>query len=340
MLTVSHGLHRRATEGCLDTGRYRGAGYPQVLAGGNHEFAGKFLREAWVDTGTISGPAHLRRQERSHAGYSTIRANSGRRIVRVNRSTKIFFKSVSQRDLDLLVVQKGKPSPRHGRSRLALRILGLSGQGSSRVVPSRHPTVRRALATTRVYVDVVPLALPAEPEASDTFATLAATSMNEERYEVEGGEGIQFDLLDGERLNMESREGYYSMAWTTALPLEALVPRLHEFLGPEADALAVMVVAGDEGENGEGLDSVLSVSEQRPSFWRLETSQLTLTWEAYDTAIEGEPGLLGVIADEFSAPMMQRLLEATATPLIGAESSELVERCAMAAQRRHPLATG
>jgi hypothetical protein len=199
------------------------------------------------------------------------------------------------------------------------------------------------LGSTSDYVYVISLALLDEPEAADTLP--AEADMTEERYEIAGGEGIQFSLADGERLNLEPRDSYYSMAWTTALPLTTLIPRLQELLRGGVDGELTVFANNETGppERGLARDLLGRVLERSApaSFWRLDADDLTLTWEARTEAdTVGQPGLLGVIADGFKTAEVQELLQATATPLLGARASVLVEQCAEAVQGSHLLTAG
>jgi hypothetical protein len=74
-------------------------------------------------------------------------------------------------------------------------------------------------------------------------------------------------------------------------------------------------------------------------FWRLDTSDSTLTWEVQEEELLGEaeletpvPGLFGVIADMFSPSHLSPLLTETATPRVGAKADELLWRCSVAAK--------
>ena len=249
----------------------------------------------------------------------------------------------SNRDLDLLVVKKDNPRFGHLRTRLLLWLLGLSGDEAA-ILPSRRPLVRRMLGGTSTYVEVQALALPAKPEAADRLRS-GGIEMTEVRYDLDSGEGFQFNLPDGEQLNMEPDDGSYSMAWTTALPLTALIPRLEEFLRSDPHGELTIFTGGERRVSSDEssrslLESVLS-APAAPAFWRLDTDDVTLTWEAHDEGeILGQPGLLGIIADEFNGTDIQALLENTATPLIGAEAPLLVARCSEAAKRRQLLAAG
>jgi hypothetical protein len=249
----------------------------------------------------------------------------------------------SQGDGDLIVIQTGEPKAADLRSRALLRILGLP-QDPVQLRSSGSSLVRRSLGTVKRYVEVITLALPVEPEAADTLRS-AGIQMTESSYETSGGEALQFDFGDGERLNIEPREDSYSIAWTTALPLATLISRLEEFV-PDDKPGNLTLFAGDEYRTlsdafGRKLLDAILQTPTLPAFWRLDMDDMTVAWESHpESPIPGQPGLLGVIAGEFNPDYAQKLLEHTATPLIGAQAPPIVARCAETARRHRPLAAG
>jgi hypothetical protein len=140
---------------------------------------------------------------------------------------------------------------------------------------------------------------------------------------------LQFAYGDGERLYVEPAGGEFALAWTTALPSAALLDLLHTVVALDA---GVGIVFNDHGEFREetrsGREAVGLLQERDPAFWRLDLDDRAITWERADqNASVPASGLMGFIGTTSDPSDLTRLVEATATPLVGANAQSLVSDC-------------
>jgi hypothetical protein len=253
---------------------------------------------------------------------------------------------------DLLIIQTRKLGTTKPSMRLRLRLLGLSGLGTSHLHPSSSAFVRRLIVPLRKsqLVEIHPLALPASTLPADPNCVTLETDVAQTPYDAEGHGALQLTVGQGERLNVEPADGYFSMAWTTALPVVALLRRLEVLLDPAAPVeLTIGVDHGFQTTDSPTASAIerLIDAQDDVGFWRLDLEDRTLTWERDETPpMSGGPalGLMGFIGDAFDAGYMENLITATATPMIGANAQTLLTRCddaigAAHVSRRH-LATG
>jgi len=275
------------------------------------------------------------------------------KLMPVLESPKSLARTIAIRDLDqdrdLLIVQTRGLEGKWPVGRIRARLLGLSGPGTSQVLASGNFIVRRLVGGLEPFVQTRLLALPTSAELADAVRVRADPDMIPRRYEAEGQEALQFDIAAGERLNVEPAEGFFSMAWSTALPVETLLQRLEAFL-PES-ARARLTVGVDDGFEEISEPASLAVhrlleSGDGPGFWRLDLPDRTITWElrgapsveyAAPPPIPDAPpqGLMGFMAEVFDPDYMARLIEATATPMIGANVGSLLSECSSAIMAAH-----
>jgi hypothetical protein len=239
----------------------------------------------------------------------------------------------SDRQRDLLVVQTHGLHAAQRAIRFRLRLLGLSGPGTSHLHASDRFIVRRLVASLARFVEIRPLARPASTLRADAVCMPREANVTREPYEVEDGEALQLDVAQGERLNVEPAEGGFSMAWTTALPATTMLQRLERLLPESAGAELTVGVADGFEETTEPVSHALgrlTEAVEEPGFWRLDLDDRTLTWERSDTppfAGGPAPGLMGFIGEVFDANYMAHLIGATATPMIGANVAMLLAQC-------------
>lgn len=245
-------------------------------------------------------------------------------------------------DRDLLLIQVADPPPDERRMRFRLKILGLSGRGSTNVLASSNPGVRRLLAGSRRFVHAVPLAMSAAREPVDAYVmSREEEAVRPESYPVEGHEALQFDVGDDERLYVEPYGGHFSLAWTTALSSPALLRRLEELLPANQDGTWTVTTGNSDetltGPVQEILDRLAS-NDEPLEFWRLDLPDRAFTWERREVLADvvGH-GLMGFIGVDFSEGDLSRLIEATATPAVGARVLELVHQGAQAVRTARAL---
>lgn len=226
---------------------------------------------------------------------------------------------------DLLVVQT-----RSARGlQIRLRVLGLTGTGTVRVLASRNALVRRVLSELlrKDQVTVRPLAASALRYGS----TRTAVEPAQTAYRVQGGRALQFEFPTGDRLNVEPSKEEFSMAWTTNLPSDTLLGRLEPLIAGRGDT---GLIVNDDGEFRELAVSAneavpMLVSEGQSRFWRVDFDDRSLTWERGEPNVPGAPdvGLMGFIGAVYEPEYLRALIEATATLTIGANAQALLEAC-------------
>jgi hypothetical protein len=230
-------------------------------------------------------------------------------------------KVVDKAGRDVLITQT-----REARRILRLRVLGLTGAGTSRVLASRNALVRRLAASLarQDYVRLDPLASSAWRYAERTLATEPSTVT----YEVSRGEALHFGYGKFEHFQVEPASGGVALAWSTLLPLEVLLERLRPFLQGTGDAELHVNVKGSFRESVVPADQAIAVllDEEQPRFWRLDIPERAITWERdADTRIADLPfGLMGYITDRHEPEYLSALVTATATPRIGRSAEALL----------------
>jgi hypothetical protein len=253
---------------------------------------------------------------------------------RVSRKAALQARQLLHRDLDVRLVQRLDPE-RHPdrassgvrRTKAMLRVLGLSGRGTSSMQPSASPYVQRLALRLRRFVHVEPLAVSATNRWVEV-SEVGEDAMKPEYYDVDGRQAVQFDLSETEHLNVEPYEGYFSMAWSSQLPLSSLLLRVIDRL--RSDTVGELTVQKGEGfevawEGSDlraGLASLISY-EDATEFWRLDAGDQTLTWER-SSEPDQIPNLMGLISDRFDPSEIQALLALTATASVGEHARELV----------------
>ena len=169
---------------------------------------------------------------------------------------------------------------------------------------------------------------------------LGELNLTPQPYEAEGHTALQFNVADGERLNVEPGESFFSIAWTTALPLAALLQRSERLLPEDANADLTLGVANGFEEMSEPVSSalrhILRVPEEEP-----DSGVLTSLIEALPGSEERvrtheklpPPGRMGFIGEVFDPDYLQILIQTTATPAIGASVGSLVPELLVCHQR-------
>lgn len=225
---------------------------------------------------------------------------------------------------DVLVTQT-----REARLRLGLRLLGLTGAGTSRVLNSSNAVVRRVLGNlaSEDYVRFEPLTSSALRYAQRT----AAMKLTRIPYDVSEGAALKFGYGERERLRVEPATDGFAVAWTTRLPSELLLERLRIFVPDEGDAELFINADGSfraaTVPSGQAIDTL--IGSETPPFWRLELPERALTWQR---ELDGRPrqppvGLMGYISDQREPAYLTELLTATATPFIGLSARSIVAEC-------------
>jgi len=232
---------------------------------------------------------------------------------------------------DLLVVQTREAVRR--ATRVRLRMLGLTGEGTYRVLASSSGIVRRLVGelSRSQSVEIRPLALSASRTTDED--TSMGTAMTQASYPVAAGEALQGRLTESERINFGPSDGQFSIAWTTGLPVETLLPRLQALLADRSEVeLTVGVANGFETDTMQVADAVrrLVDAPAETDFWRIDLSDRSLTWErgSPTLGLPGPPfGLMGFIGERYDRGYLENLIQATATPAVGANAGTLLAKC-------------
>ena len=154
-------------------------------------------------------------------------------------------------------------------------------------------------------------------------------------YEVGGREAHLYRVGREEYLRVELYDGYYSVGWSSALGVNAVLDRLSPLL---QDLIGKAVVFDEDAHQHLRLDpratlDRLKADPDSVSLVRLELSNLTLVWERGDLADDGHTCLseVALIARVFDPQGCTRALHRTASALVAARANDLIERTAYVA---------
>ena len=169
------------------------------------------------------------------------------------------------------------------------------------------------------------------------FSAVEAIDVTQLDYQIAGREAHCFGFDEDEFLRVELYDGYFSMHWTTALPLAAVVRRVQP---PLRGATGQAIVFDEQTHRHEELrirDAVDLILDDAAalSFARLELPELTLVWEqaaVSDGAVVAGRGELALLARVFDEDACVRALRNTATSRVAREATALIERVAYVAQ--------
>ena len=153
-------------------------------------------------------------------------------------------------------------------------------------------------------------------------------SMSQVDYEVAGREAHRY-AFGNEFLRVELYDGYFSIAWSTMLPIADVVVRV----GPLLQSIAGNAVVFDartrahERIGAEGAVDRLLMDEGNLSFARVELPGITLVWEQsglQDRDRQDEPGELALLAAVFDEEALVRIIHATATGHVARDARQLI----------------
>ena len=159
-------------------------------------------------------------------------------------------------------------------------------------------------------------------------------------YDVAGRPSRRVNVGGQEFFQVELYDGYFSMAWSTDLPVVAALARLP--LPPPDPEDSAIVFDPRSQEHVERparklLEALIAGHESYP-FVRIELPHITVTWEEHASASgptsrlpsardsDARKGRAGIIADVFDPKYCVKLLEATGTPSVATSSEELIGR--------------
>lgn len=167
-------------------------------------------------------------------------------------------------------------------------------------------------------------------------ADAGANRMSRVDYEVAGREAHRFEFGDDEFFRVELYDGYFSLAWSTSLPIDTVLRRVAPIL-QSAEGEAFVFDARRHAHTKLGADEAidrLRIGDGDLSFARLELPEATLVWEQ-PAAHEGEaPALneLAVLARVFDEAACVRMLRVTGTSHIARDADTIVEGLAYIAE--------
>jgi len=164
--------------------------------------------------------------------------------------------------------------------------------------------------------------------------------MSQVDYEVAGREAHRYELGDGEFVRVEIYDGYFSIGWSTSLPIAAVL-ELVEPLLRIVDGEVVVFDKRTKAHEKRDVDDVLALlpSDDDFSFARLELSDVTLVWEQAREQDRHGPTTLGelaVLARLFDESTFVRMLRETATPRVAHHARDLIGRISYVAEYVRP----
>ena len=162
-----------------------------------------------------------------------------------------------------------------------------------------------------------------------------ALGMTQVDYEVRGLEAHRFDLGDGEFLRVELYDGYFSIAWSTPLPIGAILRQVRLLLR-DAHGDAVLYDAASQAYEDLPADEAITRALAHDAsllLLRLELSDVTLVWKhaAESAPRESGFGQLALLAGRFDEDLCVRVVRQTATPAVAQHSAELIQRASYVA---------
>lgn len=164
-----------------------------------------------------------------------------------------------------------------------------------------------------------------------------AAEMKPVPYEVDGHKACHYRFDGDSFMSVERYDESVAINWSTALPIATVLERLDRTL--LVDALnGIVFDSSIRGHREVAAEELLvDLREGRSSypFVRLELKDMILVWQQpiYPKHVDEDfaSGRLGIICPAIDEAMLTRLVEATATPLVGEKAGELVTEVATVA---------
>lgn len=149
-------------------------------------------------------------------------------------------------------------------------------------------------------------------------------------YAVEGRPARLYRIAD-EYAQVELYGAYFSVVWSTVLPVEKSLAELADLL-PEAsnDTGTGRLVLGESAQDDPvSAAAVLRRVMEEPGTvqaLRLEYPHFTLTWRAARESANGRqsPAQIGLIADVYNSEPIVDLIHRTATPRVAGAAGQII----------------
>jgi hypothetical protein len=203
--------------------------------------------------------------------------------------------------------------------------------------PQEEPVVRRS---ARVVARLAARRLKTLVERARDLRLGRRGQLRDIEYEVEGRAAHRMDIGKDEFFQVELYHAYFSMAWSTDLPIVAALKRL-TLPVPDPDGSAIVFDERSQEhieQPARQLLEALIAGHQSYPFVRIELPHIVVTWEEHTPASgptsrlpsardsDARKGRAGIISDVFDPKYCVKLLEATATTSVATSSEELIRR--------------
>jgi hypothetical protein len=158
-----------------------------------------------------------------------------------------------------------------------------------------------------------------------------AVEMRTLPYEINGLEARRYEIDEGDYLDVELYDGFFTLTWSTDLGFRDVLQQIGALLPKKART--ALVFDPDRGKHVEVPPSrVLNGSSKRTPrypFVRCEFDGFTLVWQqpAYPKHVDEDttPGQLGIISESFDSSYYTELVRRTATRRLGIQAAGLLE---------------
>jgi|GEM_PF-1997880 len=214
------------------------------------------------------------------------------------------------------------------------RSLALHGLGDVSYGNLEDPVFSGQLGKLDDWVECIPLTNPAHQRLLDTNLAVyyeLGTMKSPENYMNVGNEARRIPFDNGEYVSFEKGEGFFSVSWTCALPLQPAVDALLSCAGESYAPSEGGLVERDEWVQGPAGDMIghIRTGFDEISFARLNGDRLAIAWRS--DAGASDDGKLKlhecfIVCSVDDRELLGNLLRLTGTPSVGASSTQVVDR--------------